>query len=597
MTVGRVISWGQWWLVIGIISLICDAVMGGVNACGGSMACLARAGGLTRGEVFEAPWQILSYGWVHADNSHIIGNLAMLWLVSIPLLRALKASRFLLLYLGAIGASGLVILLESTLRGLIVGSDPVVVGASGGLFGLLGALAAYALKPDGVFHDIEAFAIREALMPVVGLAIIHSFYPGISLGGHAGGFAFGFTVCALGWMRAGMPLRAAPTLLSPVRWPRVVGVTLVLMVLSAILPILGDLFLFGFLLLTLYGGHLVAVYEPPFRLLPAALATVLVGANVGAIGLAWQTGDLAAITPPLTIVDVEIAEGLPTVRLPEALAAERVETEDGVHFGNAYRFPAAYELRLIERPHDESDALQTLVREEPRRPWLRASMDGCPRVFEYEVSRHLMREHIVEVRTDSRGPIEGPWEAVHNGIAASLAKGDCGEPLTVPGQVNFWLSLGIRGTQRAALEALETGLEADPEDVSLRVLRIEITEEFDGCEPALEGYRELDEADIENVDLSAGLARTTLRCDRSEGGGAAAALVHVERALVLTEVPTAALHELHGEILVTVGDGPGAEAALKRAIALTDDDGERERLEELAEQYGRGVRIRTKLGG
>jgi len=26
MSIGRVISWGQWWLVIGIITLLCDAV-------------------------------------------------------------------------------------------------------------------------------------------------------------------------------------------------------------------------------------------------------------------------------------------------------------------------------------------------------------------------------------------------------------------------------------------------------------------------------------------------------------------------------------------------------------------------------------------
>ena len=597
MNVGRVISWGQWWLIIGTITLICAGLMIGIEECSGSIACLTRAGGLTRSQVLSAPWQLLSYGWLHADQGHIAGNLSLLWLVSIPLLRALKPSRFLLLYLGSILSSGLAILLESGLWGVVSGTDPVAVGASGGVFGLLGALAAYAIRPDGVFHDIEAVAVRACILPILGLGMIQSFYPGVSFGGHAGGFAFGFAVCALGWARAGMPVRADPTLLDPLRWGPVIAVTLLLLSTSACVPILGDLFLFGFLLLTIYGGHLVTVYEPPFQVIPALLALVAVTANGAAIGIAWQQGRIWEITPPLRAAEVQIHDSLPPLKLPRALADARVETETGVTFGDPHQFPVALAFAFEPRPQTEEEAIDSLLRHPAGGPWLRASLDGCPRVWILEKSRFLLQDHILDLENTSLGTLHGPWAKLDRRIGEQLQSGTCGEPLSAAGKVHFWLSLDIRGNQRAALDAVHEGLEADPDDLALLLLRTAISERFDGCEHALEAYNQLAAAGDQHVDLSAGLARTTFGCDRSETGGAKGALPHIEQALAIGGASDWKLHELHGEILVTLGDGEAAAEALKQAISLVDDAGEKARLDKQATQYAKGVRLRAKIGG
>jgi rhomboid protease GluP len=64
----------------------------------------------------------------------------------------------------------------------------LVVGASGGLFGLLGALAGYTLrhKESRVARELKAHVIQWLLM-----GAIISFLPGVSLLAHLGGVATG----------------------------------------------------------------------------------------------------------------------------------------------------------------------------------------------------------------------------------------------------------------------------------------------------------------------------------------------------------------------------------------------------------------------
>jgi membrane associated rhomboid family serine protease len=114
-------------------------------------------------------------------------NMLVLWFVGAPLEERMGRGRFLLLYLAAGLAGSAGALLSAPCAG--------TVGASGAIFGLFGA--AIVLERQGIFVYGGS---------VVGLVIINFIFtlsfPGISLGGHLGGFVGGI-LAMLGLSRFG----------------------------------------------------------------------------------------------------------------------------------------------------------------------------------------------------------------------------------------------------------------------------------------------------------------------------------------------------------------------------------------------------------
>ena len=133
-------------------------------------AVLYRSGGLAFDVALTEPWRVLSSMWLHADVEHLVSNLVVLLLMSVLLTRALGWDRFVLLYLGS-GIAG-------SLVSLGLEQAPLVVGASGAIFGLTGATVAYAVNPRRVLHEVEVIAVREALLPIAGFQLVFSFLPG-----------------------------------------------------------------------------------------------------------------------------------------------------------------------------------------------------------------------------------------------------------------------------------------------------------------------------------------------------------------------------------------------------------------------------------
>lgn len=82
-------------------------------------------------------WQLVSYGFLHNSLSHMIFNLLALWMFGNVLERLWGARRFLVYYLACVIGAGL---MQLAFGELGFGSS-VVVGASGGVFGLLLAFA------------------------------------------------------------------------------------------------------------------------------------------------------------------------------------------------------------------------------------------------------------------------------------------------------------------------------------------------------------------------------------------------------------------------------------------------------------------------
>jgi membrane associated rhomboid family serine protease len=122
-------------------------------------------------------WRIVTSGFLHAGLLHIGFNMYLLYLLGQMLEPAIGSVRFALIYL--------VSLLAGSLGALVVSPNAVTVGASGAVFGLMGA-AAVELRARG----INPFETGIGGLILFNLAFSFIF-SGISIGGHIGGLIGG----------------------------------------------------------------------------------------------------------------------------------------------------------------------------------------------------------------------------------------------------------------------------------------------------------------------------------------------------------------------------------------------------------------------
>jgi membrane associated rhomboid family serine protease len=122
-------------------------------------------------------WRIATSGFLHAGLLHILFNMYLLYLLGQMLETSIGSVRFALIYV--------VSLFAGSLGALIVSPDAVTVGASGAVFGLMGA-AAVELRARG----INPFETNIGSLILFNL--LFSFvFSGISIGGHIGGLIGG----------------------------------------------------------------------------------------------------------------------------------------------------------------------------------------------------------------------------------------------------------------------------------------------------------------------------------------------------------------------------------------------------------------------
>ncbi len=139
--------------------------------------------GLIRGVSGGAYWQILTSAFSHYDVQHILFNMLGLYFLGPMLEQAVGRGRFLAIYLvSAVTGSAAVMLLSNP--------NSQTLGASGAIFGLLGALLVVAYK---VGADL-----RQILFWLV-LGVVYSVYraSSISWEGHLGGFVGGLLTAAI----------------------------------------------------------------------------------------------------------------------------------------------------------------------------------------------------------------------------------------------------------------------------------------------------------------------------------------------------------------------------------------------------------------
>lgn len=126
-------------------------------------------------------WRLITAAFLHAGLIHLAFNSMFLWIVGAPMEAAIGRVRFLALFFvsGLAGSAG----------ALVFSPTAPTVGASGALFGILGA--AIVFERQG-FHVLGGAALPTAL---INLAITFAI-PGISKGGHVGGLVGGL-LCGL----------------------------------------------------------------------------------------------------------------------------------------------------------------------------------------------------------------------------------------------------------------------------------------------------------------------------------------------------------------------------------------------------------------
>lgn len=145
-------------------------------------------------------WRFFACSFLHGGPLHVGLNLLVLAMLGRSLERTIGSTRFLLVYFGAALAGS-------------VGSCMVVqgqsVGASGAIWGLLGAEAAMAFYPQPLLPPVLVPVARRAILVNLGINLFASFLPRVDIAAHIGGGIAGALVLVL----------LARSRQLPVQWP------------------------------------------------------------------------------------------------------------------------------------------------------------------------------------------------------------------------------------------------------------------------------------------------------------------------------------------------------------------------------------------
>jgi membrane associated rhomboid family serine protease len=124
-------------------------------------------------------WRLITAAFLHANLIHIGFNMFALWVIGAPVEHFLGRARFIGLYFAA-GLAG-------SAGALLQAPYAPTVGASGAIFGILGALLILEYQATG--------RLAGQAMTLIAINLVFSFsFAGISWGGHVGGLIGGILV-------------------------------------------------------------------------------------------------------------------------------------------------------------------------------------------------------------------------------------------------------------------------------------------------------------------------------------------------------------------------------------------------------------------
>jgi membrane associated rhomboid family serine protease len=166
---------------INVIAGIGSLLGGGAGA---DSSSLTDDGGLSQHFIAEGEYyRLITAGFLHAGPFHLLTNMLALWILGSMVEPALGRWNFGLIYF--------VSLLCGSFGALLLSPDSLTVGASGAVFGLMGAAAVLARN--------RGFSLMESGLGIwIGLNLLITFtIPNISIGGHLGGIVGGAAAALL----------------------------------------------------------------------------------------------------------------------------------------------------------------------------------------------------------------------------------------------------------------------------------------------------------------------------------------------------------------------------------------------------------------
>jgi membrane associated rhomboid family serine protease len=169
------------YVLLGIIVLVqLGAMASGASATGSQFggSQLITDGAVSRPAVADGEvWRLLTAGFLHAGLLHLMFNGFALYVLGSMLEPAIGRLRFAIVYF--------VSLFAGSFGAILVEPNALTVGASGAIFGLMGA-AVVVMRHRGIN------LMESGIGLWLGLNLVFTFaIPGISIGGHIGGLVGG----------------------------------------------------------------------------------------------------------------------------------------------------------------------------------------------------------------------------------------------------------------------------------------------------------------------------------------------------------------------------------------------------------------------
>jgi len=165
-------------IVINVLAFIGEFASGGGGLASQGGGSVINDGGLRSFFIDQGEYyRLITSGFLHAGLIHIGFNMFLLYVLGQMLEPAVGHVRFATIYLTA--------LLGGDFGALLVSPDSLTIGASGAVFGLMGA-AVLTLRSRG--FDPRASGIPALIVFNLVLSVV---IPGISIGGHIGGLLAG----------------------------------------------------------------------------------------------------------------------------------------------------------------------------------------------------------------------------------------------------------------------------------------------------------------------------------------------------------------------------------------------------------------------
>jgi membrane associated rhomboid family serine protease len=162
----------------------------------GNDSALLKLGALPDdGDLHGQYWRFATYSFLHFNGVHLLVNVLLLFWIAGILERRAGAALTGAIYLCSVLSSALVILLVDSWHPKI----GATVGASGGMFGLVGATLVISYRDAG-FID-QASRLRRWLWLVLFIGMAISFLPEISMAGHVGGLIGGALLASVTKLR------------------------------------------------------------------------------------------------------------------------------------------------------------------------------------------------------------------------------------------------------------------------------------------------------------------------------------------------------------------------------------------------------------